>query len=109
MSASVRQGDIFWCVEAGKKPVLVLTRNSAIHFLDSLMVAPLTRALLEVPSFVNLGNVAELGNVAVNLDAIQTVEKKNLQGFIATLSKEQMLGVREAVQFAMGFDDVDEE
>jgi mRNA interferase MazF len=110
MSASVRQGDIFWCVEAGKKrPALILTRDSAIHFLDTLMIAPITRTLLEVPSFVSLDKVADLGNVAVNLDAIQTVEKKILQGFIARLSKEQMLKVREAIAFSMGFDDVEDE
>jgi mRNA interferase MazF len=110
MSASVRQGDIVWCVEAGKKkPVLVLTRDSAIDFLDLLMVAPLTRALRKVPSFVKLDKVADLGSVAVNLDAIQTVEKEQLQGFIARLSKGQMLEVHRAISFAMGFDDVDDE
>ena len=108
--SGVRQGDIFWCVEAGKKrPALVLTRDSAIHFLDTLMIAPITRTLLEVPSFVGLGQIADLGNVAVNLDAIQTVDKQNLQGFIARLSKEQMLKVREAIVFSMGFDDVEDE
>lgn len=110
MATSVRQGDIVWCIEDGKKrPALVLSRDSAIHFLETLMVAPLTRSLLEVPSFVKLNQVADLGNVAINLDAIQTVEKKNLQGFIANLSKEQMLQVRDAITFSMGFDDVEAE
>lgn len=110
MSVALRQGDIVWCTEAGKKrPVLVLTRDSAINFLEALMIAPLTRNLLEVPSFVHLSHLADLGEVAVNLDAIQTVDRKHLQGFIARLSKAQMLSVREAIAFSMGFDDVEDE
>jgi mRNA interferase MazF len=107
MSALVAQGSVYWLQDGEKKrPVLVLSRDSAIPFLQQVMVAPVTKKLLEVPSFVRFKS-DELGEVAVNLDAVQVVEKTKVGGFVARLSKEQMLEVRHALQFAMGFDDLE--
>jgi mRNA interferase MazF len=109
MSASVQQGSVYWYQEGEKKrPVLVLSRDSALPFLHQIMVAPITRKVLEVPSFVKF-QANELGEVAVNLDAVQVVEKTKVSGFIARLSGEQMLEVRSALSFAFGFDDLEEE
>jgi mRNA interferase MazF len=109
MSASVQWGNIYWCQEGAKKrPVLVLSRDSALPFLQQIMVAPITKKVLEVPSFVPF-NSRELGDVAVNLDAVQVVEKTKVSGFIARLSKEQMQEVHQAISFAFGFDDLDDE
>jgi mRNA interferase MazF len=107
MSASVQQGNVYWLTEGEKKrPVLVLSRDSAIPFLQQIVVAPVTKKLLEVPSFVRF-KTTELGEVAVNLDAVQVVEKTKVSGFIARLSREQMLEVRQAISFALGFDDLE--
>jgi mRNA interferase MazF len=107
MSASVQQGSVYWCSDRDKKrPVLVLSRDSAIPFLQQVIVAPITRKVLEVPSFVRFKS-DELGEVAVNLDAVQIVEKSMVSGFVARLSREQMLEVRQAISFAFGFDDLE--
>jgi mRNA interferase MazF len=109
MSASVQWGSVYWFNDGGKKrPVLVLSRDSALPFLGQIMVAPITKKVLEVPSFVKFPS-EELGEVAVNLDAVQVVEKSSVSGFIARLSKEQMQGVRSALSFAFGFDDLEDE
>lgn len=109
MSASVQWGNIYWLQEGEKKrPVLVLSRDSALPFLQQIMVAPITKKRLEVPSFVPFFS-DELGDVAVNLDAVQVVEKSKVSGFIARLSKDQMQQVRHALAFAMGFDELEEE
>jgi mRNA interferase MazF len=109
MSASVQWGNIYWFQDGAKKrPVLVLSRDSALPFLQQIMIAPVTRKVLEVPSFVAF-NSSELGDVAVNLDAVQCVEKNQVSGFIARLSKEQMQEVRQALAFAAGFDDLEDE
>jgi mRNA-degrading endonuclease toxin of MazEF toxin-antitoxin module len=42
---------------------------------------------------------------AVNLDTIQIVQKSKLRGFVATLTVEKMLKVKEAVHFAPGMDE----
>jgi mRNA interferase MazF len=109
MSASVQQGSVYWLQDGEKKrPVLVLSRDSALPFLQQIMVAPVTRKVLEVPSFVKFHS-DELGDVAVNLDAVQVVDKSKVSGFIARLSKEQMLEVRSSLSFAFGFDDLEGE
>mgnify|MGYP002777066115 FL=1 len=109
MSASVQWGSVYWLQEGEKKrPVLVLSRDSAIPFLQQIMVAPVTKKVLEVPSFVKF-HADALGDVAVNLDAVQVVEKNKVSGFIARLSKEQMLEVRSSLSFAFGFDDLEGE
>ena len=109
MSASVQWGNVYWFQEGEKKrPVLVLSRDSALPFLQHIMVAPITKKVLEVPSFVKFHS-DELGEVAVNLDAVQCAEKSKASGFIARLSKEQMQAVRLALTFAAGFDDLEEE
>ncbi|MGL4612143.1 MAG: type II toxin-antitoxin system PemK/MazF family toxin [Trueperaceae bacterium] len=106
MATSVQQGNIYWYQEAKKRPVLVLSRDSALPFLAQIMVAPITRKVLEVPSFVRV-HLEDLGEIAINLDAVQLVEKNKVSGFIARLSKGQMLEVRGAISFALGFDDLE--
>jgi mRNA-degrading endonuclease toxin of MazEF toxin-antitoxin module len=41
---------------------------------------------------------------AANCDNIQTVPKANLGAFITRLSQAKMREVREAIEFALGFD-----
>ena len=44
----IQQGDIWWAdlpLPAGRRPVLILTRSSAIPHLTNVTVAPLTRTI----------------------------------------------------------------
>ena len=53
----MKQGDVCWYTfrEPDKRrPVVVLTRNSAIPYLTSLTVAPITSTIRNVPSEVLL-------------------------------------------------------
>jgi mRNA interferase MazF len=110
MPGAVQQGDVYWQVlaENKRRPVLVMSRNSAIEFLEEVVVAPLTRTILKVPSFVGFED-GKLGEVAVNLDVLYTVSKRELEGFITRLSKEKLREVREAIGFSLGFDDLEDE
>ena len=110
MSGAVQQGDVYWQVlaEDKKRPVLVMSRNSALDFLEEVVVAPLTKAILKVPSFVNFED-STLGQVAVNLDVLYTVNKNELEGFVTRLSKEKLREVRDAIGFSLGFDDLEDE
>ena len=110
MGRFVNQGDVYWhkFKEPDKRrPVLILTRNSAISFLTALSVAPITNTIRDIPSEVVL-TPAEglLAECAANMDNIQTVPKARIQGFIAHLSPKRMRDVRRAIQFAFGFDSV---
>jgi len=108
MGGNVNQGDIYWYKfkEPDKRrPVLILTRNSATSFLGSLTVAPITSTIRDIPTEVILTeNDGVLTECAVNLDNIQTVQKAKIGAFISHLSFRRMREVRKAIEFALGFD-----
>jgi len=103
------QGDVYWYTFRApdkRRPVLILTRNSAIPFLTGITVAPITTTIRSIPSEVLLtpdedGVFAEC---VVNTDNIQTIQKDNLCEFITQLSQGRMREVRAAIEFSLGFD-----
>ncbi len=109
VGGTVKQGDIYWYTFQApdkRRPVLILTRNSAISFLSGITVAPLTTVIRGIPSEVLLtpeeDGVPE--DCVINTDNIQTVQKSRLGALIAHLSQEKMREVREAIEFSLGFD-----
>jgi mRNA interferase MazF len=102
------QGDVYWYTfkEPDKRrPVLILTRDSAIHFLTSLTVAPITTTIRAIPTEVILSQAdGVFADCAVNLDNIQTVQRAKVGAFITHLSLHRMRAVRKAIEFALGFD-----
>jgi mRNA interferase MazF len=88
-----------------RRPVLILTRNSAINLLNALTVAPITTIIRDIPSEVFLSREDGLfTDCAVNLDNVQTVPKINIGELITRLSPERMDEVKRALVFALGFD-----
>lgn len=88
-----------------RRPVLILTRNSAIGFLNAVTVAPITTTIRNIPTEVALGpGDGMLTDCAVNLDNIQTVPKSRLGALITLLPPARMDEVQQAVNFALGFD-----
>jgi mRNA interferase MazF len=88
-----------------RRPVLILTRDSALEFLGEVTVAPITSTIRDIPSEVLLtrsDGVAQ--DCAVNLDHLQTVSKGNIGGLITTLRPARLSEVRAALLFALGFD-----
>lgn len=108
MGAAVTQGDVYWYTfkEPDKRrPVLILTRSSAIPFLTSLTIAPITSTIRSIPTGVVVTRADGLfADCAVNLDNIQTVQKAKIGAFIGHLSIQRMREVRKALEFALGFD-----
>jgi mRNA interferase MazF len=87
-----------------KRPVLLLTRNSALEFLGEVTVAPVTSIIRDIPSEVVLTTEdGMLRDCAINLDHVQTVSKVKLGAVITTLGPKRMLEVRSALLFALGF------
>jgi len=104
----VNRGDVCWYTfktPDKKRPVLILTRNSAIAVLHSVTVAPITSTIRSIPTEVVLTEADGLPTTcAANFDNLQTVPKINLGDRIATLSARRMQQAAEAVSFALGFD-----
>ena len=105
----MNRGDVCWYTFRApdkKRPVLVLTRNSAIAVLNSVTIAPITSTIRSIPTEVILTKDDGLPNTcAANFDNIQTVPKCNVGDRIARLTARRMREAAAAVSFALGFDD----
>lgn len=103
----MKRGEIRWYVFSRpdkKRPVLILTRESALEFLGEVTVAPITSTIRDIPSEVVLTSADGMPrDCAVNLDHIQTVSKGKVGSLIATLSASNMRQIRSSVLFALGF------
>ncbi len=105
----MNRGDVCWYTfmpPDKKRPVLVLTRDSAIPMLHSVTVAPITSTIRSIPTEVVL--TAEDGlpaTCAANFDTLQTVPRSNIGERITRLTARRMNEVRAAALFALGFDD----
>src|SRR5436853_7045100 len=87
-----------------RRPVVILTRDSALEYLGEATVAPVTRTIRDIPTEVLLTPADGLPtDCAINLDHLQTITKNKLGGLIATLDENKMKSVRRALLFALGF------
>jgi mRNA interferase MazF len=87
-----------------KRPVLLLTRDSALEFLGEVTVAPVTSTIRAIPSEVVLTTEDGMPrDCAINLDHVQTVSKARLGGVLTVLGPTRMSEVRSALSFALGF------
>lgn len=105
----MKRGEVRWYTfrpPDKRRPVLILTRDSAIFFLSGITVAPITSTVRDIPSEVLLtpedDGVPAL--CAVNLDNLQTVQKRQLGSLITTLSSRRMVEVEGALCFALGLE-----
>lgn len=86
-----------------RRPVLVISRQSVIPLLRTVMVAPVTSAIHGVPSEVLIGIEHGLKHdSAINLDHVQTVDKSRLQTFVCHLEDDVMDEVCQSLAAAMG-------
>jgi mRNA interferase MazF len=103
----MRRGEVRWYRFSRpnkRRPVLILTRDSALDFLSDVTVAPITSTIRDIPTEVILGDIDGMPReCAVNLDYLQTVPQSNLGSLITKLSSDRMERVRSALFFALGF------
>jgi mRNA interferase MazF len=88
-----------------KRPVVVLTRDSAISYLSTVSVAPITSTIRGVPSEVVLGQDDGMkASCAVNLHNTITVSQDRLGRRVARLSSVRMNEICSALRFSLGCD-----
>jgi mRNA interferase MazF len=111
--AEVNRGEIWqfsFPTPNRRRPVVVLTRQEMIGHLHSVTVAPITTTIRGVPSEVVIGTGSGLKTTsAINLHNLATVPKAGLRVFVGTVSSKVLADVREALLFALGFDELDAE
>ena len=90
------------------RPAIVVTRTSAIPYLNALSVVPITRTVRDVPRELSVGVAEGLKVVsAANLHAIQTVPRVRVGRYLGALQAERRRALRDALLFAFGLDDVE--
>jgi mRNA interferase MazF len=88
-----------------KRPAVVLTRGSAITYLSTVTVAPITSTIRNVPSEVVLNEEDGMKvPCAVNLHNAVTVSQHRLGKRVAHLSSLRMGEICAALRFALGCD-----
>jgi mRNA interferase MazF len=86
-----------------RRPVVVLTRESAIAYLSAVTVAPITSTIRGVPSEIRLTEADGMkGACAVNLHNLVTVSKAHLGRRVAVLGLERMKEICAALGFSLG-------
>jgi mRNA interferase MazF len=108
MAGRIARGDVrlyHFAPPDKERPVVVLTRDSAIPYLAAVTIAPVTSTIRGVPSEVILN--AEDGMkapCAVNLHNAVTVAKERLGRRVAQLHSLRMKEICTALRFSLGCD-----
>lgn len=111
MAGRIARGDVRLYQFASpdkKRPIVVLTRESAIGYLSTVTVAPITSAIRGVPSEVVLNQDDGMKTpCAVNLHNAVTVTQQKLGKRLAQLSPARMREICAALRFSLGCDSVE--
>lgn len=107
MGARIARGDVrmYNFAPPKNRPVVVLTRDSALPYLGTVTVAPITSTIRGVPSEVLLNEEDGMrAPCAVNLHNPVTVSQDRLGKRVAQLSGLRMHEICAALRFSLGCD-----
>jgi len=105
LSAMPARGELWWCElpAAGRRPVVVLSRDVAIPRLRRTLVAPCTSTIRSLPSEVVLEPADDPvpQRCAVNLDAVESVAVAVLVERLGRLADVRMRAICSALAIAV--------
>ncbi len=99
-----RRGEVWWGeVEGvGRRPFLVMTRTAAIPVLHTILAAPVTRTVRNIPSELRLGRDDGMPTeCAASFDNLRVVPKAYLVERQCTLEPLRMVEACEAIRAAV--------
>lgn len=92
---------------AGKRPVLLLSRDDAYDYLNKFIVAEITTTIRDIPVEVPLGQPEGLPKPCVaNCDNLRTVARSWLVKRAGALSESRQMEVKRAVGYALGLEEL---
>jgi mRNA interferase MazF len=101
----LKKGEVWWVrlkPPAGRRPVVLLSRDEAYPVRTAVTVAPVTTTVRRIAVEVSLGPEDGLPRpCAVNCDSILTIPKAHLETRIARLSDRKVEEIHKAVRFAL--------
>ncbi len=105
MTALPTRGEVWWCEleEAGRRPVVVLSRDAAIPRLRRALIGPCTTTIRGIPSEVLLepGDDPIPHVSVVNLDSIESVPVGTLVERLGRLSDDRLRQICDALAVAV--------
>jgi len=106
VAGRLNRGDVHLCQFSPpdkERPVLILTRDSAVGHLSTVTVAPISSTIRRVPSEVILDiDDGMKGSCAINLHNVVTISQRRLGRRVTSLTGARMHEVCLAMQFALG-------
>jgi len=88
-----RRGEVWWAEleETGRRPFLVITREAAIPVLRTVVAAPVTRTIRDIPTELPLGPDDGMpSESAASFDNLRAIPKANLVERICILSEDRI-------------------
>lgn len=101
----INRGEVWWADVPGDKirPVLVLSRQRFTSRLTSLLVAPVTTTVRNIPTEVALDRADGLPRpCAANFDNVFTLSRSRFTSRISRLADERLAEVCRSYRFAAG-------
>jgi mRNA interferase MazF len=103
----VRQYELWWArlpEPIGRRPVMLLSRDSAYAYLTRVLVVEVTSTVRAIPVEVPLGPAEGVPRKCVaNLDNLHVVPKRSLEGRMGALSARRVAEVKRALGCALGW------
>jgi mRNA interferase MazF len=99
-----RRGEVWWGeIEGlGRRPFLVMTRSAAIPVLNSVLAAPMTRTIRNIPTEVSLGPDDGMpAECAATFDNLRVVPKASLVDRICVLGPARLEAACAALRTAV--------
>lgn len=101
----MRQYEIWWATlppPVDRRPVLLLSRDSAYAVLNKVVVAEVTSTLRDIPVEVPLGSSEGLPRRSVaNLDNLHVVARSDLSSRIGSLATSRVREVKRALGYVL--------
>jgi len=106
----VKQFEIWWVklpAPAGRRPVLLLSRNDAYQYLNKFIVAEITTTIRTIPVEVRLGRREGLSLTCVaNLDNLRTAARQWFDSRAGSVPRSRHTEVKRALGYALGWDEL---
>ena len=103
----MRQYEIWWAnlpQPAGRRPVLLLSRNDAYSYLNKFIVAEITTVIRNIPVEVPLGRRERMPRAcAANCDNLRAISRRALVERISALPASRVSEVKRAVGYALNW------
>ncbi|HEX4055617.1 MAG TPA: type II toxin-antitoxin system PemK/MazF family toxin [Tepidisphaeraceae bacterium] len=100
----LQQGSVVWAqlpAPFGRRPVVVLTRDSVVGRLNAVTVAPITRTIRKSETEVILEPADGVPTIcAITLDNIFTIQRAALGEVVAVLPREKLRLIFAAIRKA---------